>query len=81
MNEFKRIGMLIAGWLFLVMGILGLFLPFLQGILFILIGLAILSSYSALVKRFLKYLERRYPHHHERVEKWRVKIMNLFRKN
>jgi len=81
MNAIKRIGLLIVGWLFIVLGIFGLFLPFLQGILFILIGLAILSSRSKLIKRFLKHLEERYPHHHKRVDIWREKIRNWFEKD
>ena len=81
MDSIKKIGMLIIGWLFIVLGIFGLFLPFLQGILFILIGLAILSSRSEIIKRLLKHLEERYPHHHQRIEKWREKIRNWFRKD
>jgi len=80
MNEFKRIGILIIGWIFIVMGILGLFLPILQGILFIMIGLAILSSRSEWVKRFLKQFEKRYPHQHKRVEIWKNKIRGWFKK-
>ena len=80
MGNIKTIGILIIGWLFIVFGILGLFLPILQGILFIMIGLAILSSRSELIKRFLKHLEERYPHQHERVEIWREKIRNWFKK-
>jgi uncharacterized membrane protein YbaN (DUF454 family) len=78
MITIKNLGLLITGWIFIVFGILGLFLPILQGILFILIGLAILSSRSELIKRFLKHLEERYPHHHERVEVWREKIRSWF---
>jgi uncharacterized membrane protein YbaN (DUF454 family) len=80
MNEFKKIGILIIGWIFIGLGIVGLFLPILQGILFIMIGLAILSSRSKLIRRFLKYLEGRYPHHYERIVKWRVKIRGWFNK-
>jgi uncharacterized membrane protein YbaN (DUF454 family) len=76
----KNVVVLIIGWIFIGLGILGLFLPILQGVLFILIGLAILSSRSKLIKRFLKHLEERYPHHHERVEIWREKIRNWFGK-
>jgi uncharacterized membrane protein YbaN (DUF454 family) len=43
MEKLKNSVMLIIGWFFVGLGILGLFLPFLQGILFIMIGLAILS--------------------------------------
>ncbi len=81
MNGIKRIGLLIIGWVFVGLGILGLFLPLLQGILFIMIGLAILSSRSELVRRFLKHLEEHYPQHHERVEIWREKIRNWFKKD
>jgi len=81
MNGFKKVGVLIIGWFFIGLGIIGLFLPILQGILFIMIGLAILSTRSELVKRFLKDLEERYPQHHKRVEIWRGKIRNLFKKD
>ena len=76
MKGLKKIGMLIIGWVFIGLGILGLFLPLLQGILFLMIGLAILSSRSEMVKRFLKHLEERYPQHHNRIEIWREKIRN-----
>jgi len=62
LGAIKRIGLLIIGWLFIGLGVIGLFLPFMQGILFILIGLAILSSRSEIIRRFLKHLEERYPH-------------------
>jgi uncharacterized membrane protein YbaN (DUF454 family) len=81
MNSIKKLGLLIIGWVFIVLGILGLFLPILQGILFILIGLAILSSRSKSIRRFLKYLEERYPHQHKRVEIWRGKIRSWFKKD
>jgi uncharacterized membrane protein YbaN (DUF454 family) len=80
MNAIKKIGLLITGWLFIVFGILGLFFPILQGILFILIGLAILSSRSDTIKRFLKHLEERYPQHHERIEIWKEKIRSRFKR-
>jgi len=81
MNGLKKIGILIIGWLFIGLGMIGLFLPVLQGILFIMIGLAILSTRSELVKRFLKHLEERYPRQHERVSVWREKIRNWFKKS
>jgi uncharacterized membrane protein YbaN (DUF454 family) len=81
LDTIKRIGLLIIGWFFIVLGVLGLFLPILQGVLFILIGLAILSSRSEMIKRFLKHLEERYPHHHEQVEIWKEKIKNWFKRD
>jgi uncharacterized membrane protein YbaN (DUF454 family) len=81
MEEFKRIGILIIGWFFVGLGVLGLFLPVLQGVLFIMIGLLILSSRSEMVKRWLKHLEERHPDHHERMEKWRARIKRWFGKD
>ncbi len=81
MDAFKKIGILIVGWSFVVLGIIGLFLPILQGILFILIGLSILSSRSELIKRFLKHLEERYPQHHKKVEIWGKKIAGWFKRS
>jgi uncharacterized membrane protein YbaN (DUF454 family) len=81
MDEFKRIGILIIGWIFIGLGILGLFLPILQGFLFIMVGLAILSSRSELVRRFLRYLEKRYPQQHARMVHWRTKIRSWFKKH
>jgi uncharacterized membrane protein YbaN (DUF454 family) len=81
MNRFKTIGLLIIGWIFIGLGILGLFLPILQGILFIMIGLAILSSRSKTIRRLLKYLEKRYPYHYHRIVALRLKMRSWFRKN
>jgi uncharacterized membrane protein YbaN (DUF454 family) len=81
MDKFKRIGILIIGWIFIGLGILGLFLPVLQGILFIMIGLAILSSRSEMIRRFLKHLEERYPHQYERMAARKERIKHWFKKN
>jgi uncharacterized membrane protein YbaN (DUF454 family) len=79
MNTFKEIGFWIAGWALVGFGILGLFVPVLQGILFIMIGLAILSSRSKMVKRFLGYVEKRYPHQYNHMVTWRDKIKHWFK--
>ncbi len=49
----------IAGISLIVLGIVGLFLPVLQGILFIFAGLAILSSHSPLARRIQDALKAR----------------------
>ncbi|OGP72298.1 MAG: hypothetical protein A2W09_02005 [Deltaproteobacteria bacterium RBG_16_50_11] len=79
MNKFKEIGFWIIGWLLIGLGILGLFLPILQGVLFIMIGLAILSSRSKMVKRFLEHVEKRYPHQYDHIVAWRNKIRHWFK--
>jgi uncharacterized protein len=57
----KRILVLIVGWAFILLGIAGLFLPILQGILFILIGLIILSSEYVWAHHLLKRIKERFP--------------------
>lgn len=81
MERFKRVGILIIGWVFVGVGVLGLFLPILQGILFIMIGLALLSSRSETVRRWLKDLEERHPHYHERMERWRKRMRDWFKRD
>jgi uncharacterized membrane protein YbaN (DUF454 family) len=51
----------IAGWGFILLGIVGLFLPVLQGVLFILVGLVILSSEYAWAHQWLTRLRERFP--------------------
>ena len=53
---------LLVGWVFIVLGILGLFLPVLQGVLFLLIGLIILSSEYLWAHKVLTKLRGRFPH-------------------
>ena len=57
----KRIAGLIVGWSFIILGVAGLVLPFLQGVLFILIGLIILSSQYAWARLALAKLRKRFP--------------------
>ena len=57
----KRILVLIVGWAFIVLGIVGLFLPILQGVLFLLVGLIILSSEYVWAHHLLTRLRERFP--------------------
>ncbi len=57
----KRLLMLALGWGFIVLGILGLFLPVLQGILFLAIGLIFLAKVSPLARLWRRKLSKRYP--------------------
>ncbi len=56
-----RLAMLALGYGFLVLGFIGLFLPILQGVLFIVVGLLILSRHAAWAERLLARLKARYP--------------------
>ena len=57
----KKILMLIAGWGFILFGVIGLFLPVLQGVLFLLVGLFILSSEYVWAHRLLVKIRNRFP--------------------
>lgn len=57
----KRIAIIIVGWFFIALGIAGLFLPVLQGILFLLVGLVILSTEYHWARRLLGYVRNRFP--------------------
>ncbi len=57
----KAIFLQVVGYGFLALGVLGLFLPFLQGILFLLIGLIILAEHAPWAQRLLERLRERYP--------------------
>ena len=59
--RFKKVVMLVTGWGFIVVGIAGLFLPVLQGVLFLVIGLFILSSEYVWAHRLLQKLRDRFP--------------------
>jgi uncharacterized protein len=57
----KRILWLASGWAFLLLGVAGLFLPFVQGILFMMIGLVILSSEYVWAHHLLAKVRERFP--------------------
>ena len=47
------------GYMFLVLGVLGMFLPILQGFLFLFVGLIILARHAPWAERLLNYLRQR----------------------
>jgi uncharacterized protein len=57
----KRALVLSVGWGFILLGSVGLFLPVLQGVLFLFIGLVILSSEYVWAHDLLARLRRRFP--------------------
>ena len=60
-SPLARFGILAAGWFFIVLGILGLFRPILQGILFLAIGAYLLSLELPWAQRAIEKSRRRYP--------------------
>lgn len=67
----KRVAKLAIGWGFVVLGIIGCFLPVLQGILFMTIGFFFLAEESPFFKKHLTLLEHKFPE--------RIRKVHLFR--
>ena len=49
------------GWTFVLLGMAGLMLPFLQGVVFLVLGLVLLASEQAWAARLLDRLKQRFP--------------------
>jgi uncharacterized protein len=58
-SRLRRVLEWILGSALILLGIVGLFVPVLQGILFILAGLAVLSRHSRLAHRLYEGIKRR----------------------
>jgi uncharacterized membrane protein YbaN (DUF454 family) len=68
----------VAGIAFLILGIIGLFLPILQGILFILIGLAILFPRNRYVEQLIASARNRWPEQAARMDGWKERLRVFF---
>jgi len=65
----KAMFRILAGWFFIILGIIGLFLPILQGALFIIIGLLFLAPGNPSIQRLLAKLKKEYPHIFRKLKK------------
>ncbi|HLG13154.1 MAG TPA: PGPGW domain-containing protein [Blastocatellia bacterium] len=78
--KLKRLVVWWLGWAFILFGILGLFLPILQGILFLLVGLYLLSTQSPWAARLLSKIKDRFPRLHKKFEEAKVKAIEMQRR-
>jgi len=76
----KRMVTLIVGWFCIGLGVVGLFLPFLQGLVLIGCGLLLLSKESEVMKRLGNQFKARYPEQYERFTLWRNRLISRFKK-
>jgi hypothetical protein len=68
----------IVGWPLLLIGVVGLFLPFLQGILFIVIALTILAPEVPAFRRLITALRKRYPGVFEKAAEMKESLQKRF---
>ncbi len=57
----KPILLQVLGYVFLVLGVLGMFLPILQGFLFLFVGLIILARHAPWARRLLDHIRQQHP--------------------
>lgn len=69
-----RVVVITVGWLMILVGIAGLFLPILQGGLMLALGLALLSIGSQTMHLWFRSVMGRWPRIWKRLEKFRRKI-------
>lgn len=76
----KNIALQITGYLFLVLGVLGLFLPFLQGFLFIVIGLLILAKQAPWAHNLLQRFRDQHPRAGELIDRAETKMADWWQR-
>ncbi|MBI5554417.1 MAG: hypothetical protein HY920_01005 [Elusimicrobia bacterium] len=77
-NKFFKLLLAAAGWTFVIVGLLGLFLPVLPGVLFLIAGLFLLSKDNLWAQNLVEKLKGRYPEAFMRFEHFRRTIERYF---
>ncbi|MCU0986733.1 MAG: hypothetical protein MUC89_17640 [Acetobacteraceae bacterium] len=70
-SRWSRRGKILSGWGFLLLGVVGLFLPFLQGFLFLAVGLYILRDEYAWAQRTIDWMRRKFPRYTAQMDQGR----------
>jgi len=76
-----RIVRLVLGWTCLILGVIGLFVPVLQGVLLILLGLALLSRDSRWARRCLLKLRLRFPEAYAAMHRLKARLGSIFKRS
>lgn len=76
-----RITLMVLGWFMVLLGIVGIFLPVLQGFAFIFIGLVMLSIASERVHAWLERSLQRRPSIQQRYQRLRQRLHEKFSRN
>ena len=81
MKSFIRFGLMTLGIIFVIVGVLGLFLPVLQGFLFLIPGIYLLTITSTRCKALLERILSKYPKVKHVYETHVAKFEKLWKKN
>ena len=77
----RSVARIAFGILFLALGIIGLFLPVLQGILFIIVGLLLLAPYSRRIRKLVASFRLKYPALHRAALAIKKKAASIFHRS
>ena len=81
----KKIVLLLLAWSLIVLGVIGLFLPIVQGVLLLIVGLLILSSEYVWAHKLLLKVRSRFPEFASRLDEAAIKAHrwsgNLFHRS
>jgi uncharacterized membrane protein YbaN (DUF454 family) len=80
MKHVHRISLQVLGFVFVLIGIIGLFLPILQGFLFIIMGLYILTVTSPAFKTRFDIFITRFPKVKPHVDRGQERMHNFFKR-
>jgi uncharacterized membrane protein YbaN (DUF454 family) len=86
-SRWRRLAMQALGYFFLLLGAAGVILPFLHGLLFLFMGLAILSQEAEWARRLRAWIARRFPRAHDiaaeaefRAGRWVRRLVRRYRR-
>lgn len=75
--QIKRALLFVAAIIFIIAGLVGLALPFLQGFLFLVVGIILLSIASPTARAWIESHTRKYPKTHAFVKKIEARIAKI----
>ncbi len=76
-RHLRRLTTLVLGWFLIGLGIIGLFVPVLQGVLLILLGLYVLSRELHWARRLLHRVRDRHPALERQIQRLRERFRFL----
>ncbi|MEN9622091.1 MAG: hypothetical protein RLZZ67_525 [Candidatus Parcubacteria bacterium] len=80
MNPYFKTILFLIGIGFVILGVIGLFIPIMQGILFLVIGVYILSLTSTRFKNWFDHHIAKFPRVKHHYEKHRGRVDRIFKK-